>query len=198
MVRRARSRTQTAIFEPHVVASAALGVHRREWDECSASRSLPCGHEALRSSSQFAPTASRRPLKPATHAGKQPGSWWRPGGRIDCRSHPRSALHPRSRSGALGGKPPCLAGASGQLLVFGWLASPAAGSVLLAFSPPTILHCSYNTHFTSSVRGNLAMMVSGFYRLSVVIRSADAGVSSRTASLHDGHALDKRRRRYLH
>jgi len=42
------------------------------------------------------------------------------------------------------------------------------------------------------------MMVSGFYRLSVVIRSADAGVSSRTASLHDGHALDKRRRRYLH
>src|SRR5450759_3773298 len=58
--------------------------------------------------------------------------------------------------------------------------------------------CSYKTHFTSSVRGNLAMMVSGFYRFSVVIRSADAGVSSRTASLHDGHALDKRRRRYLH
>jgi hypothetical protein len=52
--------------------------------------------------------------------------------------------------------------------------------------------CSYNTHFTSSVRGNLAMMVSGFYRLPVVIRSAEAGVSSRTASLHDGHALGKR------
>src|ERR1035437_2627877 len=42
------------------------------------------------------------------------------------------------------------------------------------FSPSLLLYCSYNTHFTSSVRGNLAMMVSGFYRLSVVIRSADA------------------------
>jgi hypothetical protein len=52
--------------------------------------------------------------------------------------------------------------------------------------------CSYNTHITSSVRGNLAMMVSGFYRLAVVIRSADSGVSSRKASLHDGHALGKR------
>src|ERR1035437_8797480 len=52
--------------------------------------------------------------------------------------------------------------------------------------------CSYNTHITSSVRGNLATMVSGFYRLPVVIRSADADVSSRTASLHDGYALGKR------
>jgi hypothetical protein len=39
------------------------------------SRSLLCGHEALPSSSQFAPIASRRPLKPAAHAGKPPGSW---------------------------------------------------------------------------------------------------------------------------
>ena len=36
------------------------------------------------------------------------------------------------------------------------------------------------------------MMVSGFYRLPVVIRSADAGVSSRMASFDDDHALDKR------
>jgi hypothetical protein len=36
------------------------------------------------------------------------------------------------------------------------------------------------------------MMVSGFNRLAVLIRSADACVSSRTASLYNGHAFDKR------
>src|SRR5471032_907847 len=80
MVRRVRSRTQTAILGPHVVASAAPGVHRREWDACSASRSLLCGHEALRSSSQFAPSVGRRLLTPAAHAGKPPGSLSRPDG----------------------------------------------------------------------------------------------------------------------
>src|ERR1035438_6893504 len=56
MVRRVRSRIQTAILEPHVADSAAPGAHRREWDACLASRSLLCGHEVLRSSSQSAPT----------------------------------------------------------------------------------------------------------------------------------------------
>src|SRR5450759_5049163 len=55
------------------------------------------------------------------------------------------------------------------------------------FLPSLIGDCSYNTHFTSSVRGNFAMMVSGFYRLPVVIRSADAGASGRVSCLH--HAM---------
>src|SRR5450756_2988635 len=86
----------------------------------------------------------------------------------------------------------------GNCSVFDGWRDQLQGRLGHSFSPRLLMDCSYNTHFTSSVRGNLAMMVSGFYRLSVVIRSADAGVSSRTASLHDGHALDKRRRRYLH
>jgi hypothetical protein len=36
------------------------------------------------------------------------------------------------------------------------------------------------------------MMVSGFYRLPVVIRSADAGAGGRAAFPHPGHALGKR------
>src|ERR1035437_5269816 len=52
--------------------------------------------------------------------------------------------------------------------------------------------------FYEQWRGGLATMVSEFCRLPVVIRSADAGASGRAASLHDGHALDKRRRRDFH
>jgi hypothetical protein len=115
MVRRVRSRTQTAILKPHVVASAAPGVHRRESDACLASRSLLCGHEALPSSRQFAPTASRRPLKPAAHAGKPRGAWSHPGGRIDCPLRPRSVLQPRLRSVALDCETRCLVGASGAI-----------------------------------------------------------------------------------
>src|ERR1035437_10929489 len=74
----------------------------------------------------------------------------RPGGRIDCPLRPRSAFQPRPRSGVLGCETHDLAAASGQLLVFRWLASPAAGSFLLASSPPIRPDCSYNSHYTSS------------------------------------------------
>jgi hypothetical protein len=60
------------------------------------------------------------------------------------------------------------------------------------FPPSLLVDCSYNTHFTSSTRDNLAAMVSEFCRLAVVIRSADSGASGRAAFHHPGLALGKR------
>src|ERR1035437_367991 len=162
MVRRVRSRTQTAILEPHVVAFVALGVNRREWDACSASRSLPCGHEALRSSSQFAPTATSASVR--------------------CS---------RLRSSLLGWR----LGVTARFLVAG-VTSFRCVLVIVFASQQSLLLVQYT--FYEQWRGDLATMVSEFCRLPVVIRSADAGASGRAASLHDGHALDKRRRRYFH